>query len=81
MMVLMPRTLTRPKPLESATTPGVVNASADQRRLLTGISCKARVFRFEEKSGDSKFRIGAVDITSTTSLVAPVVMCGSSVVS
>ena len=77
----MPRILTRPKPFESDTTPGVVIARLDQRRLLIGSSSSVFLLRFDEKSGDSKFRTGASAVTSTTCVSEPVTRCGVTVVS
>src|SRR5580704_7919518 len=73
---LMPRTLTRPKPLLSETTPGVVRARLDQRRLFTGTSRRARELRLAEKSGESKLRTGTSAVTSTTEADWPGARCG-----
>ena len=75
-MVLRPRTLTRPKPLVSTVTPGVVRASADQRRLLIGIFFSSVESITEEKLGDTKFMIGSSALTSTTDSELPTTSFG-----
>src|SRR5580698_6563280 len=76
----MPRMLTRPKPLVSATTPGVVMAKADQRRLLMGMFWIACWLRVLLKSGDSRFITGVTSVTSTVAEDDETARCGSRLV-
>ena len=76
----MPRTLIRPKPLESATTPGVVNASDDHLRFCTGISVRAVDVNTDVISGLSKFSTAASAETFTVVVSAPVFSRGRIVV-
>jgi hypothetical protein len=66
----MPRMDSRPKPLESETTPGVNSVRSDQRRPLIGrLSISLRV-RLVEKSGPVVLMSGAAPETWTVCVPA-----------
>src|SRR5581483_11928156 len=75
---LTPRIETSPYPLESDTTPGVVSARLDQRRLFIGAFTICALFSVSENCGDSKFISGVTAVTSTVWVSPPSDRCGRS---
>src|SRR5579859_1818004 len=65
--VLMPRKLSRPKALESLTTPGVSSEKLDQRPPLLGRLEIATWFSVGANSGEVVLICGASAVTSTVS--------------
>ena len=72
------RKLIRPNPDASLVTPGVVNASELHRRLLIGIFSISRLLSCPPNAGESNWITGCSAVTSTATVVSPVVRCGRS---